>query len=289
MLTIMVFWAANFVVVKSALAELPPIAFTSIRFALAATVLLVVCRWREGSILLPRRDMAQLAVLGLIGFAIYQGLWTTALGQTTAADSALLIASTPVITALIAAAIGSDRLTPLMLAGALVSFAGVGVVVLAGSDAALGSRAVGNILTLVAAACWAVYVAFGAPVLRRHSPLRTTTVTVMFGTLFLLPFGALDYASGQPHPSLASLLAVLYAGLVSVAIGNVVQFWGVQKLGPTHAANFQFLVPALAVILAAAFLGEQIRPEQVLGGIVIVSGILVARAGRRPHPGGATA
>lgn len=281
MLTVMVFWAGNFVVVKSALSELPPVAFTTIRFLLGSAVLLVICRWREGSVSLPRRDLAQLAALGAIGFAIYQALWTTALGQTTAADSALLVAATPIITALVAAAIGSDELTPLMLLGALVSFAGVALVVLTGADGGFGSRAIGNILTLVAAACWALYVSFGAPVLRRHSPLRTTTWTVTFGTLFLLPLGAWEYAVGNPHPTIATVFAVLYAGLVSVAFGNVAQFWGVKVLGPTRAANFQFLVPALAVALAAVFLAEQIRVEQIIGGIVIVLGILVARGGRR--------
>jgi drug/metabolite transporter (DMT)-like permease len=67
-----------------------------------------------------------------------------------------------------------------------------------------------------------------------------------------------------------------------------VQFWGVKILGPTQTVNFQFLVPALAVVLAAVFLNEEIRAEQVIGGIVIVLGIVVARYGRRPRgvPGG---
>jgi drug/metabolite transporter (DMT)-like permease len=229
----------------------------------------------------PRRDLAQLAALGAIGFAIYQALWTTALGQTTAADSALLIAATPIVTALVAGAIRSDELTPRMLVGAVVSFAGVALVVLAGADSGSGSRAFGNVLTLVAAACWAVYVSFGAPVLRRHSALRTTTWTVAFGTLFLIPLGTWELATGNPHPTIASLLAILYAGILSIAVGNVLQFWGVKTLGPTRTANFQFLVPALAVGLAAVFLAEQIRVEQIVGGIVIVLGIFVARAGVR--------
>ena len=111
--------------------------------------------------------------------------------------------------------------------------------------------------------------------------MRTTTCTVTFGTLFLLPLGASEYAVGNPHPTIATVFAVLYAGLVSVAFGNVAQFWGVKVLGPTRAANFQFLVPALAVALAAVFLAEQIRVEQIIGGVVIVLGILVARGGRR--------
>lgn len=279
---VMVFWAGNFVVVKSALAELPPIAFTSIRFALGSLVLLAVCRLREGALLVPRRDLVQLAALGAIGFAIYQALWTTALGHTTAADSALIIAATPIVTALVAAAIGSDRLTPLMLVGALVSFSGVTLVIFAAASAGASfeTRALGNVLTLGAAVLWAVYVAFGAPVLRRHSPLRTTTWTVSFGTLFLLPLGAWEFAAASPQPTVASLLAILYAGLISVAFGNVIQFWGVKILGPTQAVNFQFLVPALAVVLAALFLAEQIRLEQVIGGVVIVLGIVVARSGR---------
>ena len=82
--------------------------------------------------------------------------------------------------------------------------------------------------------------------------------------------------------TLASPLALLYAGLLSAAVGNVVYLRGVQRVGPTRAANFQFLVPAIAVVLAAAFLGEQIRVGQVIGGIVIVLGILVARGTSRP-------
>ena len=282
----MVLWAGNFVVVKGALTELPPVGFTMLRFCLASVVLLAVCRWREGALALPRRDLAQLAALGALGFAIYQALWTTALDHTTAADSALLIAATPVVTALVAGAIRSDELTPLMLLGAAVSFAGVALVVLSGSDGGFGARAFGNVLTLIAAACWAVYVAFAAPVLRRHSPLRTTAWTVTFGTLFLIPLGAWDLLQGQPQPTGASVLAILYAGLLSVAVGNVLQFWGVQVLGPTRAVNFQFLVPALAVVLAAIFLHEHIRAEQVIGGLVIVLGIVVARGARgaRPRP-----
>jgi len=282
-LVVMVLWAGNFVVVKNALAELPPVGFTFSRFVLAAIVLLAICRWREGSISLPRRDVLPVALLGAVGIGIYQTLWTTALGQTTASDSALLIASTPIFTALIAGAIRSDRLTPLMLLGAGVSFAGVALVVLAGSEGAFGTRAFGNVVTLLAAACWAAYISFSAPVLRRHSPLRTTAWAIFFGSLVMLPIGGaqLAFSTDWSHVTIASLFAVLYSGLLSSALGNVLHFWGVMVVGPTRTANFQFLVPALAVGLAAIFLGEQVRPEQLIGGAVIVLGILVARSARR--------
>ena len=276
-LGVMVIWAANFIVVKGALRELPPIGFTSIRFLLASLVLLAICRMREGSIAIPRRDLLALALLGAVGFGIYQPLWTVGLSQTSAGESALLLAATPMFTLLIAAAIGSDQLTRSRLAGACVSFVGVGLVVVSAAGG-LGGHLVGNIITLCAAALWAAYVAFGAPVLRRHSPLRTTAWAVFFGTLMMLPFGVWQLSTvAWGDVSWVSALAVVYAGLGSIALGNVIQFRAVKVIGPARTTGFQFLVPALTVVLAGIFLGEQVRPEQIAGGIVIVLGIVMAR------------
>jgi len=284
----MVIWAGNFVVVKGALAELPPIGFTTIRFVLAAIVLLISCRIIEGSIWVPRRDAVALAGLGALGFGIYQPLWTVGLTQTTAGDSSLLVAATPILTLLIAAAIGSDHLTRSRLIGTLVSFAGVALVVASGGSA-MGSHLVGNVITLTAAGLWAAYVALGAPVLRRHSPLRTTAWAVTFGTLVMLPLGGWQLSTVDwGGVTMASVYAVLYAGLASIVLGNVLQFRAVQQIGPARASAFQFLVPPLALVLAVFLLDEPIRVEQVVGGIVIVVGILIARrsARRGPTPAG---
>jgi drug/metabolite transporter (DMT)-like permease len=281
---VMVIWAGNFVVVKDALRELPPVGFTMLRILLAAVALLVVLRVREGSVTLPRRDILPLAVLGAVGIGVYQTLWTIGLSYTTAGDSSLLLASIPIVTLLVAAAIGSDVLTPARLLGALVSFGGVALIVVSGDEGAFGSQTLGNVLTLIAAACWAGYVAFGAPVLRRHSPLRTTTWALFFGSLVLLPIGVWQLAGTDwSGVTAASPLAVLYAGLLSAAVGNVVHFRSVQRIGPSRTNNLQFLVPAIAVVLAAIFLAEQIRVEQVIGGVIIVLGILVARRTARPR------
>ncbi|HET7030615.1 MAG TPA: DMT family transporter, partial [Candidatus Limnocylindrales bacterium] len=78
-LVVMVLWAANFIVVKSAVAVLPPVGFTFLRFAIASVTLMALLRWREGSVALPRRDLLGMAGLGALGFGIYQILWTTGL------------------------------------------------------------------------------------------------------------------------------------------------------------------------------------------------------------------
>ncbi len=162
MLVVMVFWAGNFIVVKGAIGILPPIGFTFLRYSIATITLLILLRWREGAIRLPRGDVVPILVLGVIGFGCYQILWPVALQTIPAGDSALLIAATPVMTALLAMAVGADTPNAVKLIGAFVSFAGVALVIAAGQGVNLTTSLVGDGLTLIAAGCWAVYTVFGA-------------------------------------------------------------------------------------------------------------------------------
>ena len=252
-----------------------------LRFGIAGLLLLGLLRWREGSIGLPRRDLLAIAGLGALGFGLYQVLWPTALQSISAGDSALLIAATPVLTALLAVVAGSDVLTPGKLAGALISFAGVAIVVGAGQGLTLAASLGGDLLTLGAALCWAIYTAFGAPILQRHSPLRTTTWAILAGTIVLAPVGLGQLATVEwPAVDPGVALAVLYSAVLPAGLSNVVVFHAVWLLGPTRITAYQFLVPAFAVVLGAVFLAEPIRAGQVLGGVVIVAGVWLTRSGR---------
>ena len=282
-LGVMVIWAANFIVVKDAIATLPPVGFTMLRYGLAATALLAILRWSEGAVRLPRPDVVRILVLGGLGFGLYQILWTVGLLSIPAGDSALIIASTPVLVAVLAGIIGVDTLTPQKFAGAALSFLGVVVVIAAGVGVSLSGSAVGSLLTLAAAACWASYTAFAAPVLRRHSPLVLTTWATIGGTLVLLPPGFAQLAApGALGPEQSArivpiVLAVAFSGLLAAAIANVVVFNGVRLLGPTRIITLQSFVPPMAVVLAFFFLHEAIRPAQVVGGLIIVLGVALTR------------
>jgi drug/metabolite transporter (DMT)-like permease len=79
---------------------------------------------------------------------------------------------------------------------------------------------------------------------------------------------------------------LLYSALLAAGLANVLVFNAIRMLGPTRVTAFQFLVPFIAVILGALFLAEGIRPEQVVGGIVIVLGVMLTRSGERLDLGG---
>jgi drug/metabolite transporter (DMT)-like permease len=187
-------------------------------------------------------------------------------------------------------ATGADAPNPVKLAGAFVSFAGVALVIAAGQGLSLGASLVGDGLTLLAAACWAIYTVFGSTILRRHSPLVTTTWAIVAGTLFIAPFGIGQLLSAGASGQLADLgppilLAIIYSGTLAAGFANVIVFHGVKLLGPTRVNALQFLVPALAVAMAAIFLGEPIRPIQVVGGAIILAGVGLLRRGSLPTGG----
>jgi drug/metabolite transporter (DMT)-like permease len=277
-LLVMVLWSANYVIVKSALVAAPPAGFNLLRLIVGAVALLVALRVREGTIALPRRDLVSLALLGFVGFTLYQVLWGTALLTTTAGDSALIIGAAPALIALFAVAIGSDRLTWTKGLGALVALAGVALVVTAGTGIHLGAAGLGDLLTLGAAASWALYIAVGTPLFRRVSPIASAAWAVTFGALWLAPLGGAEVISAPSvYLQPGVIVALLYSGLLAVALSQVLVMRAIPVLGPMRFANFQFLMPPLTVVLGAVVLGEPIHAGQVVGGAVIIAGILLAR------------
>lgn len=283
----MVFWAANFIVVKAANQEIPPVTFAFLRFGIAAATLLLALRWREGTWGWPGRDGLAILGLGVLGFGVYQILWSTALQDIPAGDSALLIAATPVLTALLASRAGADVLTPFKLGGSLLSFAGVAVVIASGPGLSFAGAIVGDLLTLAAALCWSVYTAFGARVLRRSTPLQTTAWAMVGGTLVLaLPGVAQSAGVAWLSVDAAAWLGLAFSALIPAGFANVMVFSAIRLLGPTRISAYQFLVPFIAVLLGAAFLAEPVRIGQIVGGLVIVLGVVITRSDRVTTFGG---
>lgn len=261
---------------------LPPVTISFLRFGIPIVFLLVALRWREGSVGMPRRDLTTILLLGALGFGLYQVLWATALRTMPAGESALIIAATPVLTALIASLAGTDALTREKAIGIAVSMLGVVVVVGSGRPLAFDGGLLGPALTLLAAAAWATYVALGARLLRRHSPLKTTMWAIVGGLCVMAPFGLIPLIGFDLGAvPVGAWLLLLFSAFVSVGVANVVTLHGVRLLGPTRVTNYQFLTPFLTLVLAALLIDEPILAGQVVGGVVIGLGILIARGDAR--------
>ncbi len=288
LLAVVLIWGANFVVMKQAFSVLSPWAFNAVRLMLAAVVLLGVLCAREGrsALALPRRDALKLVGLGILGNTFYQIPFVVGLNLTTAGNSALLIATIPVWSALLARLLGWERITPRMWLGILLSFGGVGVVTAASPNGfSLQSAGfLGDLLTLVAAVCWAGYTVLSKDLLKRYSPLRVSALALLPGVLVLwipsLPF--VLRADWLDLP-LWGWLALLYSGVFPIAVAYVIWAAGVQRVGAARTSVYNNLVPVVTFVLAYLWQQQPVAPLQLLGGGIVLLGVGLTTASSRPR------
>ncbi len=285
LLTMVSIWAINFSVIKNVISgDLPPIAFTALRFALATLVLLPLLRDRADYRSQPG-DRWKIAGVGLIGNTLYQILFINGINNTSPTSAALINAMPPIFIAVIGVLTRVERLNRLAWFGVFIAFAGIGIIILgnAPNESAPGKNSLlGDVLVLGAAMMWATYTVLTAPLLRRYSPIRLTTLTVSAGTLPLLLVAAPTFLTmNWSAVGLNSWLGVLFSGGLAIALGYVLWNRGVQQVGGARTAVYSNLTPVLTAVFAFVVRGDPLTIYHAIGAVVILTGITLTRRGRR--------
>src|SRR6187455_510535 len=197
-----IIWGTNFSIIKSAARELDPQAFNAVRMAVASAAFLLVMGaarlWpalrgagmpqADASAIfrsaapLTGQDWLRLAGLGVVGHVLYQFLFIGGLSRTSVANSSLMLATTPVVIAVVSAVLGYEKIGRMHWLGAAISTAGLYLVV--GRGFALGGeRMTGDLMMLGAVCCWALYTLAARPLMSRHSPVAVTGLSMALGTV----------------------------------------------------------------------------------------------------------
>lgn len=272
-------WGVNFSVVKLALGTLSPLAFNALRFPLAALVVLLVLRSRGALPRPDRRDLPRVLGLGLLGNVAYQLLFIFGLAATRAGTASVLLASTPILTAVLSAGLGHENLDRQVWLGLVSTVAGIGLVVYGGADAGVGEHTLrGDLLMIGAALAWAVYTVGSRDLVRRYGAVAPTAWTLWSGTVVLVAIGTPAVLStGLRTLSSGTWLAIVYAGALSIGLAYVIWYYGIQRIGSTRTAVYANLVTVMALAVAWVWLGEIPRWTQLVGAAVIIGGVTLAR------------
>jgi len=286
LLATVVLWALNFTVTKYVLEHgFQPLAYSTVRYGIATIIFTWFTFGAERSFQVRRQHIWLLVAAAALGIWLNQLSYVYALEYSSASTIALILGATPIFTALIAFAIGLERLHGRFWIAAAVSFAGVALIALGKSGGVSGSLK-GDALGVATAATWAAYTVAIAPLMRSYSPYRISSVVLL---AMWIPFGAVSapQLAGQDYGHLGGLvwLAVAFAILGPLVLTNVLYFGAIDRVGPSHATLFTNLQPFVAVIFAVAILSEKLTGLEIAGGVAIGAGILLAR--RRAVPVGA--
>ena len=280
----MLAWGINFSVVKFVLQEVGFGAFLFIRFVvltvLAFALLAAVFRRALRSAVPRREDIARFVACGLIGHTVHIAVVMYGMSLSTAFSSSLVLASGPLFTLFILAAIGSERLHARQIGGTLVAFAGIVVFLGEKFTGGLAQAGFGDLLLLCAAFLFALYTVIVRPLNDRYGPVLVFAYTLLVGAppLMLLTL-----------PAFLSLpIAVLTPGMwgglfftivVSSFFGWLAWSWVNTVRGVARTAPLAYLMPPIAGLVAWLTLGEHFTALKLAGAGVTMAGIAWAQFG----------
>ena len=284
-------WAGNFIAGRWLRFEAPPVALTLCRWSVALAVLapFTVSHLR-GRWALIRGSWKVLCLLALFATVLQHIPIYWGLRETTATNAALLNATSPIFIALLSVLLLGQRLSALAIAGSLISFCGVLVIVSRGSLDVLRAFELntGDVWILASAMSWAGYT-----VCLRWRPaelrgLDLLTLIAAISVVLLIPLCAVEMAAGRVLvPTAAALGGIAYVGIVASVLAYIAWNHGVEQIGPARAGPFMYLMLVFTPVLSIVFLDERLEVFHFAGAALIVAGIYLATfSGKRPVSNG---
>ena len=273
-------WGGNYAVIKSAIASLPPQAFNALRMGVASAVFAAALA-ATGSVRVARADWARLALLGIVGHFVYQFLFMSGIARTTASNSALIIGCSPVAVSIASALAGHERVPRAQWTGVLLSVLGVYLVVGTGAEFA-GTSLSGDLFTLGAVCCWAVYTVGSRSMLARYSPLTVTGLTMIAGTALYVPASIPQLAQVEwPMVPAWAWAATVLSALLALNVAYLIWYTSVQRIGNVRTSAYSNFIPLVALSIAAVTLREPIGLAKLAGAGAILAGVAVTRTAAR--------
>ncbi|CAA7627487.1 DMT family transporter [Magnetospirillum sp. SS-4] len=278
------FWAGNALVGRATVGQVPPIALSFWRWALALAIILPFTLpevLRALPVLRPRWRLV--LGMGLTSVAAYNTFLYLALQTTTAINATLVAAAMPMMILALGVIWLKTRIPPRQGLGLAVSLAGVLAVIARGDPARLAGVGLtgGDGLVLAAVLAWAVY----SVLLRRHplpvGPLALLTVLIAVGVAAILPLYLWELTTGAAiRPHWSSWAAIAYTSVFPSLLAYY--FWngGVAALGADVAGQYTYLTPLFTAALATVLLGESFQWFHAVGGGLIFAGIWLTTSRR---------
>ncbi|MBE3557319.1 MAG: DMT family transporter [Firmicutes bacterium] len=271
-------WGGMYVVSAAVLRVIPAWILLELRFLLACTALAAVAA-RMGQLPIAKRDLLQMALLGVVGYTGSIGMQFLGTAQSGAAMGALITSASPALISGFAYWWLRESITGMDLLGLCMGLGGVAIVVLPtlGANTLQSSTFSGALWLVGAALLWGAYTVLSRRATMRYASLTVTFWSSLFGALFTLPLALIEWEhTGWILPSSGAVWAgVLYLGIVSTTLAFFLWNKGFEYLPQSGGSLFFLLQPVVGTLLGWALLGESLTPSFLIGGLLIVASVFV--------------
>ncbi len=280
----MLVWGFNFVAVKLLLLEMSASAATLIRWGIMSICLVGVCLATKTSLRYPPGLFWRINLQGFVAMGLYMVCFVGGMATSTAAEGAIILGCSPVLTLLLAAIAGQEPFKWTTLRPTLVAFVGVALVVSFSPSTGTGTHSslFGHVLLLVSAVLWALSAVLSRPLVHKVEPLRMLVLSMPGGLVALLPFGWHDVSRFDwAHFSPLGWAMLFYMAVVAGAVGFVLFYLGVKQVGAPGAMLYQYLVSPIATLSSIVVLHVGLHPIQLVGLVVVLTGVTLANIARQ--------
>lgn len=280
-----VIWGSAFFCIHVAVHAVPPLTYVWLRVTIAAAALWGYLIWRKEPAGLPRSVWGSMFLLALLNNVIPFILFGW--GQTHIASglASILNATTPIWGVIVAHVFTHDeRMTPRKVAGVLLGFGGVAMMIGPGLLGSIGSDVLAQLACVTAALLYALAGVWARRFKRQGiSPMSVTTGQLTASAIVMLPVAFIfDQPWQQAFPPLQAIGAILVLAVICSAYAYILYFRLIDSAGATNALLVTLLVPPVAIVMGALILGEAIEPRDFAGlglialGLAAIDGRLVS-------------
>ena len=282
-MTVVLVWGFNFAVMKLAYRSFHPMVFNAVRFTIASVTMMFLLKLQGVTLHIEREDMKAVIWLGFLGNPLYQFFFAFGLERTRAGNAGLLMALTPIFAYLIGILMKRERFSPGVLAGIILSLCGVAAIVFFSSTGiSFTGTWRGDLMMITAAFLWGWYSADATKLLVKYGTLRLTVGTIVTGTAMMVPL-SIPWLLNQNWSSIdqTAWLSLAYSAFLSIVYCYFLWGYGLREIGVSHTAVFSNVTPIIALLAGWLLLGEQPSPAQLIGVVLVVTGVFMVRS-RRP-------
>ncbi|HAS6899178.1 TPA: EamA family transporter [Vibrio parahaemolyticus] len=274
--TVMI-WGGNSIVNKMAASTIEPSAMSFYRWFVAMVLLTPFCLpavIKQRHVIRPY--LTKLAFLALLGMVLNQSLGYYAGLTTTASNMALITSLVPLISVFLSVPLLGKSVSMLSIVGGVISLGGLAFMLGQGDVTYFLHQDMtqGDSLMLLAAL---VYAAYCVLLKRWKMPFNSLTLVYMQGFFSVIMLTPLWLSSEQLLPSQEALPLIAYAGIAASIFAPLMWVKAIDLIGADSSAMFMNLMPVVSVALASTLLGEEIHVYHIIGGLMVISGVILSQ------------
>jgi drug/metabolite transporter (DMT)-like permease len=266
------------IVAKAVVSSVDPAQLTFLRSIFSTFGLVGILFLRRRIPKIERGDWKKLTWIGFLGLPLNQFLYLYGLQHSTAANGALLYATTPVFVLIVSRILLGESLTPGKTFGVALALAGVSIVVFERGVDFSSEHTFGNLMILLAVVAWGLFTVQGKPLVLKYGAIQTIAVAMTIGMVLFLPIGI--FATAQMSITVLEppqWAGIAYLGLGTSVFGYLLWYYAIGKIEVSKAAVFTNGQPIFATILAVIFLDYTITGIFVLGGLITLAGVIMTQ------------